>query len=103
MRYTFGEKLRNVAAASFLSCLIAAVICGLTSPVTADSAKSITPLVNRVAKGDRLPIAPIVQPTRHNSISIEKLTPSRSLVGCETAFSSIIHPTQANILRSCVA
>jgi hypothetical protein len=106
MRYVSGERVKNLAAALLLSGLIAGAICALTSPVTANNAAGVTVSVNRAGKGDRLPQAMTVTPAR-NSISSEKPAPSqkpnRTLIGCETAFSPVAHPANANILTHCAA
>ena len=97
MRCTFG----GIAAASLLSCLIAGAITALTSPVSADNAAGITISVNRTSKGNRLPIAPIDQPTRHDSN--EKPTSNHIPLGCEPAFSPFADPTRAHLLTHCLA
>jgi hypothetical protein len=101
MRFIFGERLKSVAAASILSCLIAGVVCVLTSPV--NSAVGVTISVIRDAKGDRLPLVPIIQPIRNNSNSNEKPTSRQTLLGCEPAFSPFAHPAQAQIFTHCTA
>ena len=101
MHYT-SNRLRNLAAASLFSCFVAGGISVLTSPVTADNAAVVTMSVNRATKGDRLPLPPIAQPTRHNSIS-EKPSPRHTLLDCEPAFSPIADPAQAHILKYCLA
>jgi hypothetical protein len=101
MRFINGERLKGVVAASALSCLIAGAVCVLTSPV--NSAAGVTISVNRDAKGDRLPPAPIAQPTRHNSNSNEKPTGKQTLLGCEPAFSPFAHPAHAQIFTHCAA
>ena len=107
MRYVLGVRPKNLAAALLLSGLIAGAICVLTSPVTANNAAGVTVSVNRASKGDRLPQATTVTPARHDSISSKKPAPSqppnRTLIGCETAFSPVAHPANANILTHCAA
>ena len=107
MRYVFGVRIKNLAAALLLSGMIAGAICALTSPVTANNATGVTVSVNRAGKGDRLPQATTVTPARHDSISSKKPAPSqkpnRTLIGCETAFSPVTHPANANILTHCAA
>jgi hypothetical protein len=88
MRCTFGDRLKDIAAASLLSCFIAGAITGLTSPVSADNAAGVTISVNRAYKGNRLPIAPIDQPI---------------LLDCEPAFSPVTDPTRAHIFTHCTA
>jgi len=100
MRFIYGERLKRVAAAVILSGLIAGVICALTSPV--NSAAGVTISVNRDVKGDRLPLTPVVRPTRHNSNSTDKPT-SKALMGCEPAFSPFAHPAHAQIFTHCAA
>ena len=93
---------KSISAACLLSALIAGAISTLASPVTADKATVITVSVNRATKGDRQPLAqPVAQPSQHDSISTGKPTPERALLGCERAFSSLIEPKRAHILRSC--
>jgi hypothetical protein len=95
-------RLKDVAAALLLSCFIAAIACALTSPVAANNAAASANLVNRDTKADRLPQAPIVQPTQRNSISTEKPTPAHTLPGCEPAFSPLVHPART-LLTYCTA
>ena len=101
MSTVYGVRLKNVAAAIILSCLIAGAICALTSPV--NSAAGVTIAVNRDTKGDRLPSTPRVQPTRHNSNSNEKPASKKTLLGCEPAFSPFAHPAHAQIFTHCAA
>lgn len=93
---------KGISAACLLSALAAGVICTLASPVTAEKTTAITVSVNRATKADRQPIAPpVAQPTRHDSISTGKPAPERTLQGCERAFSALVEPKRAHILRSC--
>jgi hypothetical protein len=102
MYWTF--RLKDIAAASFLSCFIAGAFCAVTSPVTADNAAVVTISVNRITKGDRLPLPLIAQPTaQHNSISIERPIPAHTPLGCEPAFSPFADPARAHILTYCLA
>jgi hypothetical protein len=102
MRCTF--RLKDIAAASLLSCFIAGAFSALTSPVTADNAAVVSISVNRATKGDRLLLPPIVQPTAQpNSISIERPMPARTPLGCEPAFSPYVDPARAHILAYCLA
>jgi hypothetical protein len=111
MRYVSGDRFKRVSAALLLSGLIAGAICALTSPVTADNAKTLTISVNRASKGDRLPQAPRVEPTRrpdrHDSNSIENRPPSQAPrqtpIGCESAFSPVAHPGRSDILTFCAS
>jgi hypothetical protein len=101
MRFISGVRLKGLAAAIVLSGLIAGAICALTSPV--NSAAGVTISVNRDAKGDRLPAAPIVRPTRSNSNSNDNPASKKNLVGCELAFSPFAHPAHAQIFTHCAA
>jgi hypothetical protein len=93
---------KGISAACLLSALAAGVICTLASPVPAEKATAITISVNRSAKVDRQPMAPpVAQPSRRDSISTGKPAAGRALRGCEQAFSPLVEPKRANILRSC--
>ena len=93
---------KGISAACLLSALAAGVICTLAGPVTAEKATAVTISVNQAGKADRLPIAPpVARPTRHDSISTRKPAPERALQGCERAFSALVEPKRAHILRSC--
>jgi hypothetical protein len=97
-------RLKDIAAASLLSCFIAGAFSALTSPVTADNAAVVTISVNRTTKGDRLPLPPIAQPTAQpNSISIERPIPADTPLGCESTFSPFADPPRAHILAYCLA
>jgi hypothetical protein len=100
MRCIFRNRLKNMAAASLLSCFIAGAITALTSSVSADNAAGVTISVNLTSKGDRLPIVPIDQPTQQNST--EKPTSEHTLLGCEPAFSPFVDPTRA-LFTHCTA
>ena len=97
-------RLKDIAAATLLSCFIAGAFSALTGPVTADNAAVVTISVNRTTKGDRLPLPPIAPPTAPpNSISIERPIPAHTLLGCEPAFSPFVDPARAHILAYCLA
>jgi len=91
---------KGISAACLLSALTAGVICMLASPVTAEKAAAVTISVNRAAKADRQPIAP-PEPSRHDSWPTGKPISERALGGCEQAFSALVEPKRAHILRSC--
>jgi hypothetical protein len=96
-------RLKDIAAASLLSCFIAGAFSVLTSSVTADNAAVVTISVNRATKADRLLLPPIVQPTAQpNSISIERPMSVRTPLGCEPAFSPFVDPARAHILAYCL-
>ncbi len=97
----YGVRFKNVAAALLLSCFIAGVITALTSPVTASNAAP-TVSVNRIIKGDRLPVAPAIKPKQHNSTPTEKPVRKPAMLGCEPAFSPFAEPTRAHIISHCL-
>ena len=101
MWYGSSVRLKDVVAALLLSCLIAGVVTALTSPVTAGNAAP-TASVNRITKGDRLPVAPAIKPNQHDSTPAEKPIRKPALVGCEPAFSPFAEPTRAHILSHCL-
>lgn len=103
MRTKFSERFRDITAACLLSGLIAGAIVVLTSPVTAENAVAVATTVNRIAKGDRLPLAHVALPARKNSNSIEAPASRRALLGCEPAFSPFASSVRANIFTHCAA
>jgi hypothetical protein len=102
MRCTFGYSLREIAAASLLSCFIAGGIC-VAGPSTANNAAVLAISVNRTVKGDRATPALLAPQSDHNSTSTGN-APSRkeTLLGCEPAFSPVTDPARAHNLRHCV-
>ena len=95
MRCLFEYGLKDIAAASFLSCLIAAAVGVLTSPPATD-AGVILVSVNRATKGDRL--------LKNKQSKQNTLSPKKSrLIGCEPTFSPIAEPTWAYMLNQCIA
>jgi len=93
---------KGISAACLLSALTAGVICMLASPVTAEKAAAVTISVDRAAKAARQPITPTeARPTRQDSRSSGKPVPERALRGCEQAFSALVEPKRAHLLRSC--
>lgn len=103
MRCTFGcYSLKEIAAASLLSCFIAGGIC-VTSLSATNNAAVFTISINRAIKGDRLAHAPLAQQSEHNSAST-KNAPSRKQTppGCEPAFSPVTDPARAHYLRHCL-
>ena len=102
MRYTFGNRLKNLAAAFLFSGFAAGGISTLTSPVTADNTAVVTISVNRANKAGRLPLPPIAQPAQGDSI-FETPIPGHTLLDCEPAFSPIADPGRAHILNYCLA
>lgn len=101
MWYGSSVRLKDVIAALLLSCLIAGVVTALTSPVTAGNAAPIVS-VNRIIKGDRLPVAPAIKPKQHDSTPAETPVRKPTLVGCEPAFSPFAEPSRGHILSHCL-
>lgn len=85
--------IKEIAAASFLSCIIAAGFCAATSSSVAQNAMVITNSVNRITKGDRLLQAPK---------SDAQQLPIHRLIGCEPASSPIVDPVHAQVFGRCV-
>jgi len=99
----FGFSLKQITAACLFSGLIAGAFSALTSESAADTGPAPAFSVNRVNKTDRLPSAPTAQLTRHKSSSATELRASGPIpAGCERAFSPIVHPARADILRHCL-
>jgi hypothetical protein len=97
----FGCSLKHVVAAVFLSCTIASVVCAATAPTAARSGPSIN--VNRVDKGDRLPLSRKlpVKPASTKSNEISPL-PVSMPVGCEPSFSSVAEPARPRVTGRCL-
>ena len=58
--------------------------------------------VNRIIKGDRLPVAPVIKPKQHDSTPAEKPVRKPAMLGCEPAFSPFAEPTRAHIISHCL-
>ena len=96
-----GIRFKHVVAALLTSCFIAGIITALTSPVTASNAVPAIS-VNRILKGDRLPVAPVTKTKQHDSTPAEKPVRKPAMVGCEPAFSPFAEPTRAHIISHCL-
>ena len=101
MRSVSGIRFKHVVAALLTSCFIAGIITALTSPVTASNAVPAVS-VNRILKGDRLPVAPVTKAKQHDSAPAEKAVRKPAMVGCEPAFSPFAEPTRAHIISHCL-
>jgi hypothetical protein len=101
MSEIFGCSVKQVVAAVFLSCTIASVVCAATAPNAAASRPSIN--VNRIDKGDRLPVNPTrpVKPASTKSNETLPL-PVSVPVGCEPAFSSVAEPARPRVTGRCL-
>ncbi len=96
-----GIRFKHLVAALLTSCFIAGIITALTSPVTASNAAPAVS-VNRILKGDRLPVAPVTKTKQHDSTPAEKPVRKPALLGCEPAFSPFAEPTRAHIISHCL-
>ena len=99
--WSVSDRFKHVVAALLTSCFIAGIITALTSPVTASNAVPAVS-VNRILKGDRLPVAPVTKTKQHDSTPAEKPVRKPAMVGCETAFSPFAEPTRAHIISHCL-
>jgi len=95
--------LKTLAIVGLTATTWAGAMNALTGPVTAERASNISISVNRSAKGDRLPVMPLIKPVRQNPISIEKPTAERPLDGCEPAISPFATAPRAHLLTACTA
>jgi hypothetical protein len=101
MSEIFGWSLKHVVVAVFLSCTVASVVCAATAPSAAKSLPAID--VNRVDKGDRLPVSLSrpVKPAITNSNETSPLPVSVPL-GCDPAFSPVADPARARVIGRCL-
>jgi hypothetical protein len=97
----FDCSLRHFVAAVILSCAAASVVCAATAPNAARPGESIN--VNRLDKGDRLPLkpAPPIKPAGAKSDETSPL-PGYVPVGCEPAFSPVAEPVRARMTGRCL-
>jgi hypothetical protein len=104
MRCVSSYGLKETIAAVVLSSFIAGGVGAMTSPGVADNAQGTTS-VNRTLKGDRLPLAPIAQQSRHNSpaAGMAPATRTRAPLGCDPAFSPVADPARGHIFKRCMA
>src|SRR3974377_1352719 len=72
-------SIREIVTVSILSGLIASGICMLTNVSPASHTIRVGNLIDRTAKGDRLPVTPIARKAEHNSPA--PFAPARGGVG----------------------
>lgn len=97
----FGYSVKQITAACLLSGLVAGAFSALTSETAAENGP--TSSVNRVNKADRLTPAQGAQLPRHGPGLAPELRASGPMpVGCERAFSPIVSPAHADIVRDCL-
>jgi hypothetical protein len=99
MSEIFGYSLKHVVVAVFLSCTVASIVCAATAPNAAASRPSIN--VNRIDKGDRLPVNP-ARPVKPASTNSNETSPLPVPVGCEPAFSSVAEPARPRVIGRCL-
>jgi hypothetical protein len=90
---SYAYTIKEMVAASFLSCIIGAGFCAVTGSSVAKNVMAITNSVARTTKGDRLPQAP--------KSDVQRL-PIHRLIGCEPASSPIVDPVHAHIFGRCL-
>jgi hypothetical protein len=103
MRYTFGNGLKKIAAATVLSCFVAGGVAAMTGHATTATTQSDANSVNRTPKGDRLPFAALTH-RQGNSPSTQMAPASakRAPLGCDPAFSPVVEPAMAHIFKRCM-
>lgn len=98
-----GFSLKQIAAACVLSGLVAGAFTALTSESMAGIGPTSSVSVNRVDKGDRLPLARDASQPRSNATSTPAVRlEGRVPVGCDRAFSPVADPSRANFVRNCL-
>jgi hypothetical protein len=104
MRYTFGNGLKKIAAATVLSCFVAGGVAAMTGPAVTTAAQSDAISVNRALKGDRLPLTARTHRHQSNSPSTQMAPASlkRAPLGCDPAFSPVVEPSMAHIFKRCM-
>jgi hypothetical protein len=105
MRNAFGFGLKEIAAASILSCFIVGGVGAVTGPGIAGSDESMTVSVNRTHKGDRLIKAALSHQRAGHlpSTGLAPASPQRTPLGCDPAFSPVVEPALAHIFKRCLA
>jgi len=101
MGATFFARWAGAAGIVAAALLSAALLTLPASTTTGAGFSPPTPTmsVNRVLKGDRLPIA--ADPDRLDS-PVRTLVPTQIPLGCDRAFSPISSPQLAHIFRRCM-
>jgi hypothetical protein len=95
-------RVKEIIAACLLSSLVAGTAVAITAPSAANGAGAVT--VERSSKSDRLPQAPVVQPTDKNSDTATKTETPRKATpfGCDPAFSPVAEPSRAYYYNRCM-
>jgi len=101
MRRVLGYNLQQVGAAVLVSCFTAAGMVALTGWSVADAAKPVTVSVNRINKGDRLPLAPALQQPS-SDMSPMTAQSRKARLGCDPAFSPIVDPRLTHVVLRCM-
>jgi hypothetical protein len=97
---TFG--LKETLGAVVLSCFIAGGVSATTAPAIVKIGEAAAASVDRTAKGDRFPPAPVNRQHPNDSGAIPAAT-MRVPLGCDAAFSPIADPVRSRIFKRCVA
>ena len=99
MSQRFGNGSKQFAGAVVLAAVLAGVACIATSGL-ANGAKFATTLVDRMHKGDRLPLAHRLLPPADNSKTTK--VPTIVPAGCDPAFSPVAEPEHSRIFGRCI-
>jgi hypothetical protein len=101
---SFTSSLKETVAAVVLSCFIAGGVSAMTYPAVSATAENNAISVNRIHKGDRLPLAALTHRYPINSSSTQAAPPSpkRTPLGCDPAFSTVVEPALAHIFKRCL-
>jgi hypothetical protein len=96
---TSHYKTFFIAATVLLGCVLAINIASFASNRAVDKTTDQEVTVNRVNKGDKLPLASVKVPTRVTAK--DAAFPKQLRFGCDPAFSDIADPTRAHIYKRC--
>ena len=102
MRCLFPYGLKKTIAAAGVSCFIAGGVSAMTQPGATTNDQTVTILVNRALKGDRLPQARLRKSAPNNSSPAMLALPLRPPIGCDPAFSTVADPARAHIFKRCM-
>jgi hypothetical protein len=89
-------------AAVLLALFAASFIAFPSFPSAATFISGLPPTVNRVLKGDRLPLIGRAMQMQELEAPAQPALARKVPLGCEGAFSSISAPRLANVFRRCV-
>jgi hypothetical protein len=103
MLQSFRFNLKELGAAVLLTLAVACCIVAFIDRSAADGATTATVVVNRINKGDRLPIALPPQQSSRSLSPIGSARTKRIPLGCEAAFSPVADPAQAHIFLRCLS